>query len=216
MHSFLKPWILLSLGLSLFLFWLIFHARSSEHPHPHQVLLILGDSLSSAYGMNPERGWVRLLNKRLQEKKYDVEIINKSVSGKTTADGLNRLPEFLNTLHPDMVLLALGSNDGLQGNPPDTMKSNLEAMIRLCQEAHAKVILVGFRLFPTYGDLFPNAFAKVFSDLAEQYHLPFIPLLLEGLEADPKYRQADNIHPNEEAQPVILDNVWKILEAQLK
>jgi acyl-CoA thioesterase-1 len=138
------------------------------------------------------------------------------VSGETTQNGVERLPKWLEEVHPTYVILALGSNDGLRGSPVILMQKNIEKMIDLSQEEGAKVILVGFMIPPNYGPEYSEAFKKVFPALAEKYRLPFVPFLLEGIAGDRKFFQEDGLHPNETSQSVLLENVWKILEPVIK
>jgi len=183
---------------------------------PTQTLLVLGDSLSAAYGIAPESGWVALLNQRLQDKNIAVTVVNHSKSGKTTAEGLSELPNLLESINPYWILIALGSNDGLRGYPVKDIHDNIKSMIEACQTLQMQVILAGFSVPPNYGSDYSNAFKSLFSDLAEEYHLPFIPFLLEGLAKNLNYFQSDNFHPNEAAQPIILENVWSVLEPLFK
>jgi len=178
-------------------------------------LLILGDSLSAGYGLVPQSGWVALLEQRIKDQGLAVSVENRSVSGSTTADGLSKLPNLLTTLHPRWLILALGSNDGLRGYAIQDMKNNLQNMIDLAQKQKTQVILIGFAMPPNYGSDFSEAFKAVFAKLADENQLPFVPFLLEGA-TNGRYRQPDNLHPNEDAQPIILDNVWSVLEPHLK
>lgn len=176
------------------------------------TLLVWGDSLSAAYGIPVEKGWVSLLQTKLGDH---YKVVNGSISGETTAGGLTRLPEALKQHDPDYVLLELGANDGLRGIDLPTMHSNLEQMITLAQAADAKVILIGIQLPPNYGTTFTEKFAATYTDLAKQYTLPLLPFLLDGIAENWDLMQADGLHPTAEAQPQILENVWEVLEAAL-
>lgn len=176
------------------------------------TLLVWGDSLSAAYGIPLEKGWVALLQTQLGK---DYNIINGSISGETSSGGLTRLPDALKANQPAYVLLELGANDGLRGIPLDTMRSNLEQMIKLTQAANAKVVLIGIKLPPNYGVTFTDKFEATYSDLAKQYNLPLVPFLLEGVADNWDFMQADGLHPTVEAQPKVLENVWKVLEGVL-
>lgn len=176
------------------------------------VLLVVGDSLSAGYGISPDNTWVSLLSKRFSELDYPFVIVNKSVSGATTQNGVDRLPQWLAELHPKQVIVALGSNDGLRGISVLSTKKNIENMIVLSQKEGAKVILIGFMVPPNYGPDYANTFKNVFPALAEKHELTFVPFLLEGIAEDRKYFQADGFHPNEAGQQVMFENVWKILE----
>ncbi len=177
------------------------------------TIMIMGDSLSAAYGIERESGWVSLLSKRLGN---DVEVINASISGETTSGGAARLPELLGQHDPDIVLLELGGNDGLRGLPPGQMRANLARMIEASQDAGARVLLLGIEVPPNYGQAYTDAFRRVYQSLAEKYDIPLVPFLLEGIALDKTLMQDDGIHPTSAAQPRILDNVWPTLEPLLK
>ena len=180
---------------------------------PPKTLLVWGDSLSAAYGIPVEKGWVNLLQDKLGK---DDNIVNGSISGETSSGGLTRLPDALKTHQPHYVLIELGANDGLRGIEIDTMRHNLEQMIQLAQTANAKVVLIGIQLPPNYGAAFTEKFATTYHDLAKQYNLPLVPFLLEGVADNWDFMQADGLHPTAEAQPKVLENVWKVLEGVLK
>ncbi len=173
------------------------------------TLLVWGDSLSAAHGIPVEKGWVNLLQEKLGDK---YSVINGSISGETTAGGLTRLPDALKQHKPAYVLLELGANDGLRGIALDEMRSNLEQMIKLALDAKAKVVLIGIRLPPNYGPAFTDKFDAVYADLAKEHDLPLVPFLLDGVAEDWDLMQADGLHPVAEAEPKVLDNVWKVLE----
>jgi acyl-CoA thioesterase-1 len=166
------------------------------------TLLVLGDSLSAGYGINQESGWVALLGKDLGDSH---SIINGSISGDTTGGGLNRLPRLLEEFSPDYVLLELGGNDGLRGQPLNLMKSNLQAMINLVREAGAEPVLFGMRLPPNYGRRYSDAFAAVYPQLSEAEKVLLIPFQLEELSVTEGMIQEDGLHPTALAQPIIKD-----------
>jgi acyl-CoA thioesterase-1 len=166
------------------------------------TLLVLGDSLSAGYGINQESGWVALLEKDLGDSH---SIINGSISGDTTGGGLNRLPRLLEEFSPDYVLLELGGNDGLRGQPLNLMKSNLQAMINLVREAGAEPVLFGMRLPPNYGRRYSDAFAAVYPQLSEAEKVLLIPFQLEELSVTEGMIQEDGLHPTALAQPIIKD-----------
>lgn len=168
------------------------------------TLLVLGDSLSAGYGINQDRGWVALLRSDLGP---DHQIINGSISGDTTGGGLNRLPALLEKYSPDYVLLELGGNDGLRGQPLSLMKRNLQAMISLVRKAGAEPILFGMRLPPNYGRRYSDAFAAVYPQLASEENLLLIPFQLEELAITEGMIQEDGLHPTALAQPVIKEVV---------
>ncbi len=175
-------------------------------------LLVWGDSLSAAYGIPVEKGWVNLLRNKLGKQ---VEITNASISGETTQGGLTRLPDALDKHKPDIMLLELGGNDGLRGIRSEVMHNNLNEMITLAQQKKITVILLGIKIPPNYGLAYTNKFEKVFSDLAEQYKLSFVPFILKVIALDYDVMQADGIHPNIKAQPILLNNIFPVLEDNL-
>ena len=180
------------------------------------TILVLGDSLSAALGIRPEEGWVALLAQRLQAQGYGYQIVNASVSGETTSGGLERLPRALQLHQPGTVILELGANDGLRGLPVGETRENLARMVRLAQAAGARVLLVGMRIPPNYGPRYTEAFARMFPELANQYHLPLVPFLLEKVALDPTRMQQDGMHPNARGEPPVLDTLWPYLKPLLK
>ncbi|MCH4812192.1 arylesterase [Vreelandella neptunia] len=173
------------------------------------TLLVMGDSLSAAYGIEREEGWVSLLTQRLEGKAH---VINASISGETTSGGLQRFADIIGQRQPDIVLLELGGNDGLRGLPPNQMQANLASMIEQSQEAGAQVLLLGIDIPPNYGQAYRDAFTGVFYSLAEEYDVSLVPFLLEDIALDNALMQSDGIHPTADAQPIILDNIWPELE----
>jgi len=186
-------------------------AGATEPP----VLLILGDSLSAGYGMDREQSWVNLLDNRLKEGGYSYRIFNSSISGDTTQGGLARLPRLLDRYRPVIVMLELGANDGLRGINPDITRENLKRMIQQSQDNGARVLLAGIKLPPNYGSAYLQQFESIYGDLAKEFDTLLVPFFMEGVALRPDLLQADNIHPNEKGQPVLLDNVWKVLEPAL-
>ena len=181
-----------------------------------RTILVFGDSLSAAYGIRPEQGWVALLEQRLQAQGYGYQIVNASVSGETSSGGLQRLPRALQLHHPALVILELGANDALRGLPLSGTRENLATMVELSQSAGARVLLVGLRIPPNYGPRYTQEFANIFPGLANQYHLPLVPFLLEKVALDPERMQADGLHPNAQGEPPILDTLWPYLKPLLK
>ncbi len=177
---------------------------------------MFGDSLSAALGIRPEQGWVALLAQRLQTQGYGYQVVNASVSGETTAGGLERLPRALQLHRPSIVILELGANDGLRGLPVSAMRDNLARMVQLSQGAHARVLLVGIRIPPNYGPRYTEEFAAVYPELARQYHLPLVPFLLEKVALNPALMQEDGLHPDAAAEPAVLDTLWPYLKPLLK
>jgi acyl-CoA thioesterase-1 len=187
-------------------------------PASAQGILIVGDSISAAFGLEIDQGWTALLEERLEEEGADIEVMNASVSGDTTAGGLARLPRLLEQHNPDLVVIELGGNDGLRGMPPTNMQQNLSAMVEQSQEAGAEVLLLGMRIPPNYGVRYTQAFEQVFADISEKYDVALLPFVLDGIagEADQSLMQSDGIHPTAEGQPLILDNVWPYIETRLQ
>ena len=201
--------------LPIGVFWLsvLFSAlAAAEVP----IILVFGDSLSAAYGIPTEQGWVNRLQQRLQERGYPHQVVNASISGETTSGGLSRLPTVLQQHRPTWVILELGANDGLLGQPPMTMSHHLARMIELSQQAGAQVLLAEMRIPPNYGPLYTQKFQAVFGELVEKYAIPLIPFLLKDVAGHPALIQSDGLHPRAEAQAQILENVWPTLEAALK
>jgi acyl-CoA thioesterase-1 len=181
-----------------------------------KTILVFGDSLSAAYGIAAKRGWVALLAERLQRERLDYSVVNASISGETTAGGVSRLPRALAQHKPAVVILELGANDGLRGLPVAQMKTNLAAMIGMSRKAGASVLLVGMRVPPNYGPEYTRDFEAAFAALARARKVALAPFLLEGMADDLRLFQPDRIHPNEEAQARLLDNVWRALRPLLK
>lgn len=179
------------------------------------TVLVVGDSISAALGLDTRVGWVALLQKRLQEGGFQHQVVNASISGDTSAGGLARLPALLARHSPQVVILELGGNDGLRGQPPAQLQQNLASMVQQSQQAGAKVLILGMQLPPNYGQRYTQAFAKVYSDLANARQLPLVPFFLEGVGGVPGMMQADGIHPAAAAQQRLLDNVWPSLEPLL-
>jgi len=173
------------------------------------VILVFGDSLSAAYGIRQQDGWVALLQQRLQQRRLDYNVVNASISGETTSGGAARIDAALAQHKPAIVIIELGANDGLRGLPLKQMSDNLVKIIRASQKAGSRIVLVGMRMPPNYGAQYTDEFAKVFSDLAKQYKCALVPFLLDGVGNKRELVQDDNLHPTAAAQPVILETVWK-------
>lgn len=174
-------------------------------------ILVFGDSLSAAYGLSQHEGWVTLLEKQLRKEHPDYNVANASISGETTGGGLARLPGVLARQRPQVLVLALGANDGLRGLPIGQMKRNLSAMLELARKAKARVLLVGIHMPPNYGPDYTAAFDAAFAALAKQHAVAFLPSLLGGIGEKPEYFQPDRLHPTAAAQPLILERVHKAL-----
>lgn len=179
------------------------------------VIIILGDSISAAYNMETGQSWPSLLQERLSNNGYSHRVFNSSITGDTTQGGLSRLPRLLEKYHPALVIIELGGNDGLRGIPIDITRANLSTMIESSQAAGATVLLAEMRIPPNYGMTYTEQFNDSYGLLKEKYDVLLIPFLLEHVALEPGLMQADGIHPNAEAQPVLLDTVWAALEPEL-
>jgi len=208
----LRILIIYSLSISQFV-----HANDLNNSHNNDnTIIVVGDSLSAAYGIEIEKGWVNLLRYRLQ--KYDPDsnwkVVNASISGDTTAGGLQRLPKLINAHQPVLCIIALGANDGLRGQPLNAMQNNLEAMVSQCNSTGTS-LLVGIKLPPNYGDKYTQAFHQIYSNITKENNIRYVPFMLEGIALQDRYFQADRLHPTAEAQPYILNNIWNQLEKLL-
>lgn len=180
------------------------------------TILVFGDSISAAYGMPEEQGWVSLLTTRLTQLEKHVLVVNASISGETTAGGIVRLPKILKVHQPDIVILELGGNDGLRGYPISRIKDNVQQMTDLIADSGAKVLLIGMVLPPNYGKRYTTAFTALFDMVAQENNVPFLPFLLEGTATSQSLIQRDGIHPKPEAQPLLLNDIWPLLEPLLE
>ncbi|MBR8217409.1 arylesterase [Burkholderia vietnamiensis] len=184
-------------------------------PEGRPTLVVLGDSLSAEYGLPRDTGWVALLRQRLATERIDYSVANASVSGDTTSGGRARLPAVLQRLKPSIVIVELGSNDALRGVPVATTEQNLRDIIAAARRAHAQVVLVGMYVPPNYGPDYTQKFHAVYTRLSKQLGVPLVPFLLAGIENKPEMFQSDQMHPGEQAQRVLLDNVWPTLKPLL-
>ncbi|MEZ5490587.1 MAG: arylesterase [Gammaproteobacteria bacterium] len=180
------------------------------------TLMVYGDSLSAAYGIDESEGWVELLKSRLRSDGYTYEVVNGSVSGETTTGGLSRLPAMLDSYQPDLVILELGGNDGLRGLPLSAIRDNLVGMVTMSRESGADVLLAGIQIPPNYGPRYTEPFFAQYSQIADELNLDLVPFLIDGIPQQPELMQDDGIHPKAEAQQMILDNVWPVLQPMLK
>jgi len=175
---------------------------------------VLGDSISAAYGMSLEQGWVALLAGRVAENHPQYTIVNASISGETTAGGLRRLPALLEEHRPNLVIIELGANDGMRGYPLGTLRDNLTSLVQMSKAAGAGVILLPMEIPPNYGSRYTSGFRRSYVQVAEETDSLLAPFVLDGVATDPALMQADGIHPTVEAQPALLDNVLPtIMEA---
>jgi acyl-CoA thioesterase-1 len=181
-----------------------------------RTVMVFGDSLSAAYGLAANQGWVALLGERIGREKLSWRVVNASVSGETTAGGLRRLPEDLKRHRPSVVVIALGANDGLRGQPVAASRANIEQLIRIAQTARAQPVLVGIMIPPNYGIEYAREFRELYPQVAKRLRVPLVPFLLDGVAENRDFFQADQLHPTAAAQPRILENVWPALEPLLK
>lgn len=171
--------------------------------------------MSAAYGISPEQGWVALLETRLQQEYADIRVVNASISGETTQGGITRLPALIRRHQPDWIVLELAANDGLRGMPLALIERNINTLIKLAEDAKAKPLLVGIRLPPNYGVSYTERFYTLFETLAQRYQISRVPFLLEGVALQEALMQSDGLHPNANAQPLLLENVWLYLQPLL-
>jgi acyl-CoA thioesterase I len=179
-------------------------------------IVVLGDSISAGYGIEVSQGWVALLQQKLNDKGIDYTIHNESISGDTTAGGLARIDRALSLHKPDVVIIELGANDGLRGLPPKLIKSNLAEIAHRAQQAGAKVLLLAMKIPPSYGKRYTDLFYSIYSQLATELNVPYVPFIMEDIALDKDMMQADRVHPNAKGQPFIADKVWLQLLPLLK
>ena len=190
-------------------------ASGYAHSAPKTVL-VLGDSLSAEYGLSRGSGWVALLENKLKSEKIDAAVVNASISGETTSGGRSRLPALLTQYHPDIVVIELGANDGLRGQPVAAAEANLRAMIEQAEKRKARVLLVGMRIPPNYGRDYTERFFGMYKTLAARYQAALVPFMLAGVADQPALFQADRLHPSAQAHPIILANIWPQFLALIK
>lgn len=197
-----------------YLLWVLSWLNAAN-ANAEQNIVILGDSLSAAYGLDERDGWVELLRRRLSREGIESEVINASISGETTGGGLNRLPKLLDNYQPKLLIIELGGNDGLRGYPIRQMQNNLQQMIAMAQEQNTEVVLLGMRIPPNYGKRYSDLFYNAFQKIAEKMNVTLVPFFLEGIATKPELMQSDGIHPTQEAQATMLDNVWPDIQHQI-
>ena len=197
-------------------------STSAGQPHPGQgnaaprTVLVMGDSLSAAYGLAPSQGWVSLMGEQFTQRKPGWRVVNASISGETTAGGAARIVREVVLHRPAVVVIELGANDGLRGLPLRQSRINLARMIGASQGVGAKVLLVGMRMPPNYGAAYTQEFERSYRDVAQRFGVVLLPFLLEPIARDRSSFQGDNLHPVASAQPKLRDHVWKALEPLLK
>lgn len=176
-------------------------------------IIVLGDSLSAAYGIDERDGWVQLLRDKLTDEAIEATVINASISGETSGGGLNRLPKLLDAYQPDLLIIELGGNDGLRGYPVKRMQNNLASIIDQGKQQGSKVLMLGMQIPPNYGARYSALFFESFEKVSKQQDVPLVPFFLEGIGTNPELMQADGIHPVAEAQSLMLENVWPSIQA---
>jgi acyl-CoA thioesterase-1 len=192
-------------------------AHAANAPEPAKpVIVVLGDSISAEYGLPRDTGWVALMRQRLADERIDYSVANASISGDTTSGGRARLPALMERLKPSIVIVELGANDALRGVPLSTTEDNLRTIIEQAQQGHAKVVLIGMYVPPNYGPDYTQKFHGLYGELSKEFHLPLVPFLLAGVVDKPDMFQADQIHPTQQAQPVLLNNVWPAVKPLLR
>lgn len=187
----------------------------AAHAASVPTVLVFGDSLSAGYGIDVDQSWTALLQSRLQAQGYEHRVINASISGETTEGGKTRIIAALDNFNPELLILELGGNDGLRGFPPQVMKDNLRTIIETAENGGTSVVLLGIRIPPNYGQRYTQAFEGVYRELAEELDVRWIEFFMEGVALNDELMQDDGIHPNAEAQPVLLDNAWPIIREAL-
>jgi acyl-CoA thioesterase-1 len=178
-------------------------------------VLVFGDSLSAGYGIDVDQSWPALLQSRLASQGYEHRVINASISGETTEGGKTRIGLALERFHPDLVILELGGNDGLRGFPPEVMQDNLKTIVETTKASGATVVILGIRIPTNYGPRYTQAFENVYRDLSEQLGVLWIEFLMDGVASNEALMQDDGIHPNADAQMILLDNAWPIIRQAL-
>lgn len=196
-------------------FALLIMLISSATAMAQPTVLVVGDSISAAYGMETEQGWVALLQKKLLAERLNYQIVNASISGDTSVGGLARIDKLLAQYHPQWVLIELGANDGLRGLSPKAMKNNLAAIINKSQKAGANIALLAMKLPPNYGKRYIEMFYQVYPALAAELKIPLVPFILEEVALQKELMQADGLHPNAKGQPLILNRIWQYLHKLL-
>ncbi len=176
-----------------------------------QTIVVVGDSLSSGYGIAAEQSWVAMLEDRLRSEGYGSRVVNASIAGDTSSGGLARLPRLLATHDPTLVVIELGGNDGLRGQPVTALRDNLAKMIELCKASGADVLLAGIQMPPNYGQAYSQALAAVYPELAQRFDTALVDFILEDVALNRELMQADGIHPNAAGQKVVFANVWRVL-----
>jgi acyl-CoA thioesterase-1 len=198
-----------------FLTFILLFATSAGSTASEPTVLVFGDSLSAGYGIDVDQSWTYLLQTRLKDQGYEHSVVNASISGETTEGGAARISSALDNFEPQLVILELGGNDGLRAFPTPRIKHNLQKIIESTQENGAAIVLLGIRIPGNYGRRYTDAFEDVYRQLAGELGVPWIEFFMEGIALNDELMQDDGIHPNAEAQPLLLDNAWPIIEQAL-
>ena len=198
-----------------FLTLILLFATSAGSTASEPTVLVFGDSLSAGYGIDVDQSWTYLLQTRLKDQGYEHSVVNASISGETTEGGAARISSALDNFEPQLVILELGGNDGLRAFPPPRIKRNLQKIIESAQENGAAIVMLGIRIPGNYGRRYTDAFEDVYRQLAGELGVPWIEFFMEGIALNDELMQDDGIHPNAEAQPLLLDNAWPIIEQAL-
>jgi acyl-CoA thioesterase-1 len=196
--------------------FLVLFAAAAAQAASAPTVLVFGDSLSAGYGIDVDQSWPALLQSRLESQGYEHRVINASISGETTEGGVTRIGSTLENFSPELVILELGGNDGLRGFPPDRMKANLQTIIETTKTSGAAVVMLGIRIPTNYGPRYTGAFENVYRELAEQSGVLWIEFFMEGIALNKDLMQDDGLHPNAEAQLILLDNAWPIIRQSLE
>jgi len=197
--------------LTLIVLLMAANAQATDSP----TVLIFGDSLSAGYGIDVDQSWAALLQQRLEEQGYEHRVVNASISGETTEGGAARIDSAIGTFSPDLIILELGGNDGLRGFPPARIKGNLETIARRARDSGASVVLLGIRIPTNYGARYTQAFEAVYAEVATELGIKWIEFFMDGVALNDELLQEDRIHPNLEAQAILLDNAWPIIRDTL-
>jgi acyl-CoA thioesterase-1 len=188
---------------------------SAAHAGESPTILIFGDSLSAGFGIDVDQSWAALLQKRLEKQGYEHRVVNASISGETTEGGATQIESAIDTFAPELVILELGGNDGLRGFPPARIKDNLKAIAERARASGAEVVLLGIRIPTNYGPRYTQAFEATYAEVASELDIGWIEFFMEGVALNDELLQEDRIHPNAQAQPILLDNAWPIIRATL-
>jgi acyl-CoA thioesterase I len=203
----------MTIRVSISLCCVLFVAAPAGAAEP--TIVVLGDSLSSGYGLGADPSWVAILEEHLEQAAYEYAVVNASIPGDTSSGALNRLPRLLERYDPAIVIVELGGNDGLRGQPVALLQDNLSRIIELVEAHGATPLLTGIQIPPNYGQTYTARFAAVYEDLAARYEIPFVEFLMEGVALDPARMQPDHVHPNGAGQRPMFENVWAVLSALL-